>query len=52
MIYFTLRLEYFFHSFEGITELNELRKALGCGVMPLDYEFFLPLLWEGELYQL
>ena len=45
VISFTLRLEYFLFSFEALTELDELREALGCGVKPLDYEFFLPLLW-------
>ena len=52
VISFTLRLEYFFSSFEALTELDKLRESLGCGVKPLDCEFFLPLLWERELYQL
>ena len=52
VIYFTLRLEYFLRSFEEITELDNLRVALGCGVIPLDYDFFLTLLWKVELYQL
>ena len=52
VIYFTMRLEYFLSSFEALTELDELRKALGYGVEPLDDEFSFPLLWEWELYQL
>ena len=49
VILFTLHLEYFLSSFEVLTELNELREVLGCGVTPLDDELFLPLLWEQEL---
>ena len=52
VISFTLRLECFLHSFEALTELDELREALGCGFKPLYYEFFQSLLWEVELYQL
>ena len=44
VIYFTLSLEYFLRSFEELTELYELREALGCRVKPLDYELFLSLL--------
>ena len=46
VIYFTMRLEYFLSSFEALTELDELRKALGYGVEPLDDELSFPLLWE------
>ena len=46
VISFTLSLEYFLRSFEALIELDELREALGCGVEPLDYELFLPLLRE------
>ena len=52
MIYFTLRLEYLLRGFEALAELDELCEALGCRVKPLDYEFFLTLLQEGELYQI
>ena len=45
VISFILHLEYFLSFFEALTELDDLREALGCGVEPLDYEFFLPLLW-------
>ena len=47
VISFTLRLEYFLSCFEALKELDELCEDLGCGVKPLDYEFFLSLLWEG-----
>ena len=36
VISFTLHLEYSLSSFEALTELNELREALGCEVKPLD----------------
>ena len=46
VISFTLRLEYFLGSFKALTELDELRDALGCGVKSLDYESPFLLLWE------
>ena len=52
MIYFTLRLEYLLSSLEVLSELHELREALGDGVEPLDYELFLPLFLKRELHQI
>ena len=52
VISFTLRLEYFLSNFEALTELNDLREALGYRFKPLDDELFLPLLRELEIYQL
>ena len=45
-ISFTLRLEYLLSSLEALAELHELREALGAGVQPFCYEFFLPPLRE------
>ena len=52
MISFSLRLEHFLGIFEALTELNELREDLCCGVKPLNGEFLSPIIWERVLYQI